>query len=71
MALTELELRFLAILVDSIDATYPTADASRRRSTAVAILALAHASPTIDSLGIDPDTMQHNHEAARALLRHL
>jgi AcrR family transcriptional regulator len=63
--------RFLAILVDSIDAAHPTADASRRRSTAVAILALAHASPTIDSLGIDPDTMQHNHEAARALLRQL
>lgn len=62
---------FLDILVDSIDAAYPTADASRRRSTAVAILALAHASPTIASLGIDPDTMQHNHEAARALLRQL
>jgi AcrR family transcriptional regulator len=63
--------RFLAILVDSIDAAYPTVDASRRRSTAVAVLALAHASPTIDSLGIDPDTMQHNHEAARSLLRQL
>jgi AcrR family transcriptional regulator len=62
---------FLAILVDSIDAAYPTAHPSRRRSTAIAILALAHASPTIDSLGIDPDTMQHNHEAARALLRQL
>jgi hypothetical protein len=47
------------------------ADASRRRSTAVAILALAHASPTIDSLGIDPDTLQHNHDAASALLRQL
>jgi AcrR family transcriptional regulator len=63
--------RFLAILVDSIDATYPTADASRRRTTAVAILALAHASPTIESLGIGPDTAQRNHEAARVLLRQL
>jgi AcrR family transcriptional regulator len=63
--------RFLAILVESIDAAHPTADASRRRRTAVAILALAHASPTIDSLGIDPDTMHHNHDAASALLRQL
>jgi hypothetical protein len=70
-AVSAMHERFLAILVESIDAAHPMADASRRRSTAVAILALAHASPTIDSLGIDPDTLQHNHDAASALLRQL
>jgi AcrR family transcriptional regulator len=63
--------RFLAILTESIDATYPGADAEHRRRVAVAILALAHATPTIASLGVDPDTMQHNHEAAKALLGQL
>jgi AcrR family transcriptional regulator len=63
--------RFLAILVDSIDASYPQAAASLRRSTAMAILALAHASPTIDYLGVGTDTMRHSHEAARALLGRL
>jgi AcrR family transcriptional regulator len=63
--------RFLAILIESIEATYPAADAGQRRRTALAILALAHASPTIASLGIDPDTMQHNHDAAKALLQQL
>jgi AcrR family transcriptional regulator len=63
--------RFLAILTESIDATYPDADPEHRRRAALGILALAHAAPTIASLGIDPDTMRHNHETAKALLRQL
>jgi AcrR family transcriptional regulator len=63
--------RFLAILTESIEATYPMADPEHRRRTALAILALAHATPTIASLGIDPDTMQLNHETARTLLEQL
>jgi hypothetical protein len=47
------------------------ADPEHRRRTALAILALAHATPTIASLGIDPDTMQLNHETARTLLEQL
>jgi AcrR family transcriptional regulator len=63
--------RFLAILTESIEATYPAAAAADRRRTAIAILALAHATPTIASLGVDPDAMQLNHEAAQTLLQQL
>jgi AcrR family transcriptional regulator len=70
-AVSKMYQRFLEILRDSIEAAYPAADPSRRQSTAMAILALAHASPTIDSLAIDPDTMRHNYKAANALLRQL
>lgn len=61
--------RFTEILLESITDAYPHADPAQRRRTAHNILTLAHATPTLEWLAVDPDNMQHNHAAALALLR--
>jgi AcrR family transcriptional regulator len=63
--------RFLEILLESFELAYPNVDESKRRLAAHAILALAHATPTLDWLDIDPDNISQSLVIAKQIVAQL
>jgi AcrR family transcriptional regulator len=63
--------RFLQILLESFELAHPNVDEERRRLAAHAILALAHATPTLDWLEIDKDNISQSLVMARQIVAQL
>jgi TetR/AcrR family transcriptional repressor of bet genes len=67
----EMYKRFLQILLESFELAYPDVDESKRRIAAHAILALAHATPTLEWLQIDDDNINQSLVMARQIVAQL
>ena len=68
---SEMYKRFLQILLESFELAYPDVDESKRRIAAHAILALAHATPTLEWLQIDDDNINQSLVMARQIVAQL
>jgi AcrR family transcriptional regulator len=63
--------RFLQILLESFALAHPDVDEVQRRVAAHAILALAHATPTFEWLGVDDDNINHSLVMAKQIVSQL
>jgi AcrR family transcriptional regulator len=60
--------RFFEILIESFSLAFPNVDETTRRTAAHAILALAHATPTLEWLRVDNDNIGQSLTTARQIV---
>jgi hypothetical protein len=63
--------RFFEILLESFSLAHPDVDETQRRVAAHAVLALAHATPTLEWLKVDKDNINHSLMMARQIVSQL